>query len=128
MMDPILHEGQGMGSVAPLAADQERKDVPQVAGSGEGEKALVPAPAALGPSGPVMLSPLLARISVELDVAVPIRGFRLRDLVGLDRGQVIETRWDHGEDLPLSVGVVQLAWTEFEVIDTRLAVRITRLA
>jgi len=43
-------------------------------------------------------------------------------------GAVIETQWGYGEDLPLSSGGVQLAWSEFEVVDMRLAVRVTRLA
>ena len=43
-------------------------------------------------------------------------------------GEVIESSWANGEDLPLSSGTVQLAWTEFEVVDSRLAVRVTRLA
>jgi len=43
-------------------------------------------------------------------------------------GELIESQWGQGEDLPLSSGDVQLAWTEFEVVDTRLAVRVTRLA
>jgi hypothetical protein len=30
--------------------------------------------------------------------------------------------------LPLAAGDVQLAWSEFEVLDTKLAVRVTRLA
>ena len=46
----------------------------------------------------------------------------------LSPGQVIETQWAHGEDMPLAAGAVQLAWSEFEVIDAELAVRITRLA
>jgi flagellar motor switch protein FliN/FliY len=41
---------------------------------------------------------------------------------------VIESQWSHGEDLPLASGDVQVAWSEFEVVETRLAVRITRLA
>jgi hypothetical protein len=41
---------------------------------------------------------------------------------------LVATRWANGEDLPLAAGNVQLAWTEFEVIETRLAVRVTRLA
>jgi hypothetical protein len=41
---------------------------------------------------------------------------------------LIETQWAHGEDLPLAAGNVQLAWSEFEVVDAQLAVRITRLA
>ncbi|MGO9438159.1 MAG: FliM/FliN family flagellar motor switch protein [Terracidiphilus sp.] len=74
------------------------------------------------------LAPLIARLPIELEVAVPIRQFRVRNLLSLDRGNVVETQWGHGEDLPLSAGNVQLAWSEFEVIDTRLAVRVTRVA
>lgn len=42
-------------------------------------------------------------------------------------GKVIESQWNHGNDLPLAAGEVTLAWTEFEVIDTQLGVRVTRL-
>lgn len=70
----------------------------------------------------------LLRIPVEVGVAVPVRKFRVRNLLALDRGQVIETQWLDGDDLPLEAPGVQLAWTEFEVIDRTLAVRITRLA
>jgi len=74
------------------------------------------------------LSPIVGRLPVELEVAVPVREFRVRDLLSLERGSVIETQWKHGEDLPLAAGESQLAWSEFEVIETRLAVRVTRLA
>jgi flagellar motor switch protein FliN/FliY len=40
---------------------------------------------------------------------------------------VIETQWNHGEDLPLAAGEVEVAWSEFEVVEAKLAVRITRL-
>lgn len=73
------------------------------------------------------LSAPIARLPVELDVAVPVRGFRVRNLLALDPGQVIETEWANGEDMPLSAGELQLAWAEFEVVDTELAVRVTRL-
>ncbi len=69
-----------------------------------------------------------ARIPVELEVTIPAEEFRVRDLLSLQVGQLVATRWANGEDLPLAAGNVQLAWTEFEVIDTRLAVRVTRLA
>jgi flagellar motor switch/type III secretory pathway protein FliN len=72
--------------------------------------------------------PLVARLPVELDVAVPVREFRVRHLLALEAGTVIESRWNHGNDLPLAAGDVKLAWTEFEVIETQLAVRVTRLA
>jgi flagellar motor switch/type III secretory pathway protein FliN len=70
----------------------------------------------------------VARLPVELDVAIPIRDFRVRNLLALKPGEVIESQWTGGEDLPLAAGDVQLAWSEFEVIDSELAVRITRLA
>lgn len=70
----------------------------------------------------------VTRLPVELDVAVPVRDFRVRNLLTLAQGQLVETQWSHGDDLPLSSGDVQMAWSEFEVVDTRLAVRITRLA
>jgi flagellar motor switch protein FliM len=74
------------------------------------------------------ISPLVGRLPVELEVSVPIRNFRVRNLVALEKGAVIESQWKHGEDMPLAAGAVQLAWTEFEVVETLLAVRITRLA
>jgi len=69
-----------------------------------------------------------AVLPIELDVAIPVRNFKVRNLIALTKGHVVESQWDHGEDLPLAAGDVQLAWCEFEVIESRLAVRITRLA
>ena len=73
------------------------------------------------------LNAATARVPVEIDVAVPIRNFRIRNLLALARGQVIATHWLEGEDMPLGARGAQLAWTEFEVIDQKLAARITRL-
>ena len=47
-------------------------------------------------------NPRLAFLPVELDVAVPVREFRVRNLLALEAGQVIETQWAHGEDVPLA--------------------------
>lgn len=68
------------------------------------------------------------RLPVGLTVSVPVRTFRVRHLLAMIPGTVIETQWGHGEDLPLAAGEIQLAWSEFEVVDRRLAVRVTRLA
>jgi flagellar motor switch protein FliN/FliY len=76
----------------------------------------------------IALSGPVSRLPVELDVAIPVREFRVRNLLALEPGQLIETQWGHGEDMPLAAGEVQLAWSEFEVIDLQLAVRVTRLA
>jgi flagellar motor switch protein FliN/FliY len=92
------------------------------------EQALMPSPHPLVEGEGIVLSAQVARLPVELDVAVPVRDFRVHNLLALEPGQLIETQWVHGEDLPLAAGAVQLAWSEFEVVDLRLAVRVTRLA
>lgn len=79
-------------------------------------------------AGALRLSSPMERLPVGLAVSVPVREFRIRNLLAMTAGALIETQWGHGEDLPLSSGDVQLAWSEFEVVDTRLAVRVTRLA
>ena len=91
------------------------------------EQALVPSPQPLAAEPAIALTPPLARLPVELDVSVPVREFRVRNLLALEPGQVIESQWAHGEDMPLAAGEVQLAWSEFEVVDSELAVRVTRL-
>jgi len=101
----------------------------QVEQEQQAEQALVPVPGSSAlPEEPEPLDPVLALLPVELDVAVPLRSFRVRDLLALEPGQLVESEWGHGVDLPLAAGKVQLAWTEFEVVDSALAVRVTRLA
>ncbi len=92
------------------------------------EAALISLPPSLERGDGLALDPKVARLPVELDVAIPVRRFRVRHLLALEPGQVVETQWPHGEDLPLGSKDAQLVWSEFEVVDTRLAVRVTRLA
>ncbi len=92
------------------------------------EQALVPAPPPTESGIATPIDGLATRFPVELEVAIPVRDFRVRHLLALGNGSVVESQWPHGEDVPLAVGDVQLAWTEFEVMDAKLAVRITRLA
>jgi flagellar motor switch protein FliM len=119
-----------MASVPPLpppvSAPPRPPDVAAAAEAGV-EQALVPT--FHTPAGAIIkLTEPVAQLPVELEVAVPVRDFRVRNLLSLEPGQVIETQWSHGEDMPLAAGDVQLAWSEFEVVDTQLAVRLTRLA
>lgn len=101
---------------------------PRPGGSAEtAEQALIPSPQALENERQIPPNGVAARLPVEVDVAVPLRDFRVRNLLQLEPGTVVETQWGHGDDVPLGCGEVQLAWTEFEVVDTRLAVRLTRL-
>lgn len=70
--------------------------------------------------------PAVEWLPIQLDVGLPVR-FCVRDLLGLAAGQVISTAWSSGEDLPLAIEDVQLAWVEMEVVDQDMAIRITRL-
>jgi len=72
--------------------------------------------------------PLLCRMTVITTAAIPIAGFKIRDLVQLQPGKIVESSWAHTEDIPLKAARVQVAWSEFEVVDQNLMVRITRLA
>lgn len=96
-------------------------------GGGSGEEALVPAPPKFGPAR-IGFDGAVARLPIELDVAIPVKDFRVRNLLALEPGQVVETQWADGSDMPLAASQVQLAWSEFEVINKKLAVRLTRLA
>jgi flagellar motor switch protein FliN/FliY len=101
---------------------------PSEGGEIAGEAALVPSLPPLDQQECLNLNPRLGRLAVELDVAIPIREFRVRDLLALEPGRVVKTEWQQGEDMPLAARGTQLAWSEFEVINSRLAVRVTRLA
>ena len=71
--------------------------------------------------------PLLSRIPLRLEAGVPVTRFKVRDLLALRPGVVVQTAWPSTEDVPLHMGGVQLSWSEFEVVEGRMAVRLTRL-
>ena len=71
--------------------------------------------------------PLLSRIPLRLTAAVPVARFKVRDLLALAAGVVVPTAWPSTEDVPLRLGHVQLSGSEFEVVEGRMAVRLTRL-
>jgi len=96
--------------------------------AGKVEHALVPSPPAADSGGETAFSPRVLRLPVELEIAVPVRGFRVRNLLALSPDELIESRWNSGTDLPLAVGDVTLAWAEFEVVESKLAARVTRVA
>ena len=71
--------------------------------------------------------PAVEWLPIQMDVALPVVRFRVRDLLALAAGQVVPTAWSSSEDLPLAIEDVQLAWVEMEVVDQAMAIRITRL-
>jgi flagellar motor switch protein FliN/FliY len=120
-----------MATAQPLPAPPTQPVERPKAGTGNEtatERALVPSSPQPEEEDLIELRGPIGRLPVELEVAVPAREFRVRNLLALEDGQLIETQWAQGEDLPLAAGSVQLAWSEFEVVDAQLAVRITRLA
>jgi hypothetical protein len=68
----------------------------------------------------------LSQLLVTLRAGVALR-FRVRDLLALKEGQVLESLSPATGDVPVKVGQTQLGWSEFEVLDQRMALRSTRL-
>ena len=69
----------------------------------------------------------LAQLRVTMRAGVALNGFRVKDLLAMKEGQVFETVSPATEDVPARVGRVQLGWSEFEVAQQRMSLRLTRL-
>lgn len=69
----------------------------------------------------------LAQLRVTMRVGVALNRFKVRDLLSLKEGQVFESVSPDTEDVPLMVGQIQVGWSEFEVLEQRMALRLTRL-
>ena len=63
-----------------------------------------------------------------LTIEIPVPGFTVADLVSLEPGRLVDTRWTVGEDVPLRVNGELIAWSEFEIVNNHVAVRLTELA
>jgi flagellar motor switch protein FliM len=71
--------------------------------------------------------PMVSHLPVLLEVNVPLRGFRVCDLLALECGKTIESAWASTEEVSLKVGALQISWGEFEVVGEHMALRLTRL-
>ncbi len=63
-----------------------------------------------------------------LSIEIPVPGFTVADLVRLQAGRLIDTRWTVGQDVPLHINGELVAWSEFEIVNNHIAVRLTELA
>jgi len=81
--------------------------------------------AAVPPASADILWAQVLELSCELTVQLPIAGFRVRDLIQLAPNLVIDTKTSIASDVPTAVNGTLLAWSEFEVVGERLAIRIT---
>jgi flagellar motor switch protein FliN/FliY len=66
------------------------------------------------------------RCKTTAEVAVP--KFTVGDLLSLRKGSVVLTATPVADDIPLRVNKILLGWGRFEVVNDRLAVRVTELA
>jgi flagellar motor switch/type III secretory pathway protein FliN len=64
----------------------------------------------------------------DISIEVPVPGFGLKDLLALRRETVLVSRLPTSDSPPLRINGELVAWCDFEVLGTRLAVRITELA
>jgi len=67
-------------------------------------------------------------LTCELTVDMPLPGFRVADMLQLQRHAVIHSHWRLGTDVPLRVNGRLIAHGEFEVVGNHLAIRLTELA
>jgi flagellar motor switch/type III secretory pathway protein FliN len=117
-------EGEGK-TVTGLELATRKSEVAQVAGSDL---------AGVLPKTPWMMRieehpswTTLEHLEVKIQVGVALKRFRVRDLLALKTGQVFESFSPAAEGVPVRIGELQLGWSEFEVLDQRLALRLTRL-
>ena len=61
-------------------------------------------------------------------VEIPVPKFTVGDLLKLGRGALIPTATRIANDIPVRVNKTLIGWGRFEVVDDRLALRITELA
>jgi flagellar motor switch/type III secretory pathway protein FliN len=71
---------------------------------------------------------LLPWLPCTVSLEIPLRRFTIGDLSTLSKGSVVTTACPRNSYVPLYVNGQMIAWTELEVIDDRLAVRITEIA
>ncbi len=89
----------------------------------------VPGPDASGamPDGPNPAE-VVPWLPCTVSLEIPLDGFTIGDLSNLANGSVVSTACPRNGDVPLYVNGQLVGWSELEVIDDRLAVRITEIA
>lgn len=70
---------------------------------------------------------VISQVRMQMRAEAAFGDFTVRDLLTLAEGQVFVTRLPASEDVPIKIDSVQLGWSEFEVVEQRMALRVTRL-
>ena len=71
--------------------------------------------------------PEALELPCHLCVALDVPHFTIRDLLELSVNSLVDTRRREGTHVPVLVNEVMVGWAEFDVIDGRLAVRMTEM-
>ena len=71
---------------------------------------------------------LFGWLPCQLTLEAQVVKFTVADLLRLRKGSIVETNCLSTSDIPLRANGLLIAWTEFEVIGSRLAVWLTELA
>jgi flagellar motor switch protein FliN/FliY len=71
--------------------------------------------------------PEALELPCRLYVSLEVPHFTIRDLLSLSVNALIDTRRREGAHVPVLVNGVMVGWAEFDVIDGRLAVRMTEM-
>jgi flagellar motor switch/type III secretory pathway protein FliN len=71
---------------------------------------------------------VLPWLPCTVSLQIPLSHFTIGDLCRLSKGSAVSTSCRHNSEIPLYVNGQLIGWTELEVIDDKLAVRITEIA
>jgi flagellar motor switch protein FliN/FliY len=71
--------------------------------------------------------PEAMELPCQLHVALEVPHFTVRDLLSLRVNSLVDTQRREGAHVPVLVNSVMVGWAEFDVIDGRLAVRMTEM-
>ncbi len=71
--------------------------------------------------------PEALELPCQLFVALEVPHFTIRDLLSLNVNSLVDTGRREGAHVPVLVNGVMVGWAEFDVIDGRLAVRMTEM-
>jgi len=76
---------------------------------------------------PRELWPEALELPCQLTVGLEVPHFTIRDMLSLSVNSLVDTRRREGAHVPVMVNSIMVGWAEFDVIDGRLAVRMTEM-
>jgi hypothetical protein len=93
-----------MSTTQPLPGEKPGGGSLSSAAEAGAKQSLVPAPQQPQKNEEGALRSPVTRLPVELDVVIPVRAFKVCDLLALHQGRLIESQWASGEDLRSAAG------------------------